>query len=89
METATKEFATADLYLSSAISIFLNTAPQFRVENGRTFFVFPVSDDLYRAMSDFNSGAPINALTYSLMLKRLRGEMLMRRYSSGSQGELR
>ena len=85
METVTREFITSDLYLSSAIAILLNIAPHFKVENGRTLFVFPVSDDLYRAMDDFNGGIPINALQYSLMLKKLRGEMHMRRTMEGQK----
>lgn len=74
-----KDFETADLYLSSAICILLNIQPTFRVENGRTLFVFPISDNLYKAMNAYNSGAPVNAYEYAQMLKRLRAEMIMRR----------
>jgi hypothetical protein len=80
-----KEFVTADLYLSSAICILLNTQPTFKVANG-TLFIFPISDDLYKAMSAYNNGIPINALEYSQMLKRLRAEMLMRRVWRGKNG---
>jgi hypothetical protein len=74
-----KEFISADLYLSSALAILLKTPPTFKVENGRTLFVFQVSNDFYKAMSDYNSGISINALEYSGMLKRLKSEMLMRK----------
>lgn len=74
-----KNFETADLYLSSAVSIFLKQQPKFRVENGRTLFVFPISDGLYRAMAEYNNGAPISAYEYAQMIKRLRAEMIMRR----------
>lgn len=74
-----KDFETADLYLASAICILLNTQPTFKVENGRTLFVFPISDDLYKAMNIYNGGAQINAYEYAQMIKRLRAEMLMRR----------
>lgn len=81
-----KEFETADLYLSAAICILLNTQPNFKVENGRTLFVFPASDDLYKAMNVFNNGIQVNAYEYSQMIKRLRAEMLMRRGKGGRNG---
>lgn len=80
-----KEFISADLYLASAISIFLNTQPSFKIENGRTLFVFPISDALYGAMNAYNNGAPINAYEYAQTLKRLRAEMLMRRGMEGQR----
>jgi len=79
MRITTKEFVSSDLYLSAAISILLQIQPTFRVENGRTLFVFEVSDRLYRAMSDYNSGIELNALEFVQVLKRLKSEMLMRR----------
>ena len=72
-------FETQDLYLSSAITLFLKTAPGFRVENGRTLFVFSISDDLYKAMNAYNNGASLSAIEYAQTIKRLRAEMLMRR----------
>lgn len=74
-----KEFITADLYLSSAISIYLKTKPSYRVENRRVLFVFPLTDDLYSAMSAYNGGGSICAFEYAQTIKRLRAEMLMRR----------
>ncbi len=74
-----KEFETADLYLSSAIAILLRTQPGYRVENGRTLFVFPISDDLFAVMNAYNNGVSLSAIEYAQMIKRLRAEMLMRR----------
>ena len=74
-----KDFVTADLYLSSAIALLLNILPNFKVEQGRTLFVFPISDNLYKAMNEFNNGVPLSAIEYAQMIKRLRAEMLMRR----------
>lgn len=75
----TKEFMSADLYLASAISILLNMQPNFRVENGRTLFIFPISDDLYNAMNLYNNGIPLNSYEFAQTIKRLRAEMLMRK----------
>lgn len=80
-----KEFITADVYLSSAIAIFLNTQPNFRVENGRTLFVFPISNDLYEAMNAYNNGTPINICEYVETLKKMRAEMVMRRNMAGAR----
>jgi len=77
------DFETGDLYLSSAICILLNIQPAFKVENGRTLFVFPIADDLYKAMNAYNNGVSLNAYEYSQMIKRLRAEMLMRRGMGG------
>lgn len=75
----TNDFETQDLYLASAISILLNIQPSFKVENQRTLFVFPVNDDLYRAMNEYNNGIELNSYELCRMIKRLRAEMLMRR----------
>ncbi len=77
-----QEFISADLYLSAAISVLLQIQPRYRVERGKTLFVFDVSTRLYEAMHDFNSGMPVNALEYATTLKRLKAEMLMRRNMS-------
>lgn len=73
------KFVTADLYLASAICRLLNTFPEFKVENGRTLFVFPITNDLYKAMNDYSNGVHLNAYEFTQMIKRLRAEMLMRR----------
>lgn len=78
-----KDFETADLYLASAVSILLKTSPNYKVENRRTLFVFPISNDLYKAMNAFNNGIQVNAYEYAQTLKYLRAEMLMRRQQAG------
>lgn len=51
-----KEFITGDLWLATALTVFLKTLPDFKVENNKTLFVFPGDDKTYRAISDFNGG---------------------------------
>ena len=79
MATKLKEFVTPDLYLCCVISILLNVQPTFKVENGRTLFCFPASDNLYKAMTVYNNGIPINAYELCEKIKRMRAEMIMRR----------
>jgi hypothetical protein len=74
-----KIFETPDLYLSSAIVILLKTEPYYKVLNGKTFFCFPANSALYEAMSCYNSGMAINAIQFSGVIKRLRGEAITRR----------
>jgi hypothetical protein len=80
-----KEFLTHDVYLASGLVLLLAIVPRYQVQNGRTVFVFPASDDLYRALNDFNAGALLNAIEYSQVIKRLRGEMLSRRSLEASR----
>lgn len=74
-----RTFETPDLYLTAAITILLNTQPSYKVINGKTFFCFPATDELYRAMGLYNSGVEIKAIEYSSVIKRLRGEAITRR----------
>jgi hypothetical protein len=74
------EFETSDIYLASAISLWLKIFPSFKIVNDRAVFVFPVSEDLYGAINDFNSG---ELSRYVLLLKRLRSEMYFVRKTGG------
>lgn len=78
-------FETADLYLASAVCIINNIMPDFKVKNNKTLFIFPLSDDLYKAMNGYNNGVALNAYGFAQMIKRLRAEMLMRRGNGGQQ----
>lgn len=82
-----KELATADLYLASAISILLNTQPNFRGSNGKVLFVFPASDELYKAMNDYNNGIPLNSYEFAQTIKRIRAEMLIRKGGKDETGK--
>lgn len=74
-----KDFITGDIWLASAISILLKTYPEFKVENFKTLFIFPASNNTYKAISEFNGGISLNAYEYSQVVKRLKVEMLTRR----------
>jgi len=73
------EFITHDIWLASALTILLNSIPDYRVSNGKTLFVFPGDDKTYKAISDFNGGVAINAYEYSQAIKKQKFEMLTRR----------
>ena len=82
-----KEFVTPDLYLSAFLSLYLNYFPSFKVETGKTLFIFPTDATLYKALNAYNAGTLINAFEYAQQIKRLRGEMLSRR-GMGRQDEI-
>ncbi|MDD1778395.1 MAG: hypothetical protein LUQ65_09540 [Candidatus Helarchaeota archaeon] len=74
-----KEFVSADLYLCAFLSIFLNLFPSFKVESGKTLFIFPADATLYEVIAAYNAGVQINAFEFAQQIKRLRGEMISRR----------
>ena len=75
-------FFSPDLYLSAALVIILQRLPQFKTVNRKVLFGFPINDELYKAMAQYNSGHPLNALEYAQAIKRLKSEMIMRRQNS-------
>ncbi|HBR17150.1 MAG TPA: hypothetical protein DD725_06030 [Deltaproteobacteria bacterium] len=74
-----KEFITADIWLASAISILLNTPPEFQVVNHKTLFIFPGDNETYRAISEYNGGCSLPAYLFAATIKKLKVEMLTRR----------
>ena len=80
-----KEFVTADVYLSASLALQLNIEPSYRVKNKKTLTIFPASDELYKAMNEYNNGCLVNALEFVQMIKRIRAEMIMRRNSEGQE----
>lgn len=74
-----KNFITPNLYLSAAIVTLTGIQPEYKVQNNKTLFVFPVSEALYKAMTEYNNGAVGNLYDHDETIKRLRAEMLTRR----------
>jgi len=84
-----KEFISADLYQTSFVSIFLGQFPSFKVESGKTLFIFPADAALYKAINAYNAGAPVNAFEFAQQIKRLRGEMYARKGAGVNEMEKR
>lgn len=74
-----KEFITGDIWLASALTILLNTNPNYRVSNGKTLFIFPGDDQTYSAIAEYNSNCNLPVYLYSETVRRLKVEMLTRR----------
>ena len=74
-----REFVSGDLYLCAFLSVYLKQMPSFKVEYGKTLFIFPSDTSLYKAIEAYNAGSAANAFEYAQQIKRLRGEMLSRK----------
>jgi hypothetical protein len=74
-----EKFETKDLWLASAITLLLNTPPEYKLEGGQTIFVFPKTDAVYKAIGEYNAGVCLPVYTYAQITKRLRSEMLTRK----------
>ena len=78
-----EKFETKDLWLASAITLLLNTPPEYKLEGGQTIFVFPKTDAVYKAIGEYNAGVSLSLYDYSQVTKRLRSEMFARKADSG------
>ncbi len=86
-----KKFVTGDLWLASALTLLLNTYPDFETKNNKVLFIFPNGAKTYKAIADYNSNTPLPVFDYQQTVKRLRGEMIKRKEESngvtGNQGK--
>ncbi|MFO0752973.1 MAG: hypothetical protein U0411_06575 [Thermodesulfovibrionales bacterium] len=79
-----KQFHTGDVYVAAAVTLQIGKPPEFKTEKQKVLFVFPISDELHKALNAFSSGVSLNAYEFAQMIKRLRAEMLMRKGQAGS-----
>ena len=77
-KTEQKTFQTLNLYLSSFLQL-CGISPRLELNNGKVVFVFPVSDELYKLITDYNSNQPIAITDFVTTVKMLRGQMLSMR----------
>jgi hypothetical protein len=78
-------FETPDIWLAAAIACFAGIEPNYSNRNGRIVFLFPKSDAVYRAMSDYNSDEPLPSFTFAQQSRELKGR-LMRLKREGANG---
>ena len=68
-------FNTYDVWLSAYLQIYYQS-PSLKIVNGKVVFTFPVSNDLYKFISEFNGNAAAPISDYVDTVKTLRGQML-------------
>lgn len=78
MATKREKFSTLDLYLS-AFLILRGFEPELKNHAGKVSFDFTISDDLFKAMQDYNSDELIPVAGYVTSIRRLRSQMLSAR----------
>lgn len=77
-KTTQTTFQTLCVWLSGFIALN-GIPPTLEVNNGKVVFTFPVSENLYRLMMDYNSNVNVPVADYVTMVKSLRGQMLTMR----------
>jgi hypothetical protein len=78
IERKSKVFTTLDLYLSSFLTL-RGLTPKLEISNHKVVFTFPVSDDLYRFMNEYNANISVPVTDLITYIKMLRGQMLTMR----------
>jgi hypothetical protein len=63
-----------DLYIA-AFLILYKLEPKLEMKNGRVFFIFEGSEQVYRLMNEFNSDVEIPVSSYVAAIKSLRARM--------------
>lgn len=69
-----RNFTVTDLYLACYLQIN-GIPPEFQILHGRVIFSFPATDELYKLVNAYNSGATAPVLDYITVLKNLRAQM--------------
>lgn len=77
-----KTLQILDLYLSAFLS-FSGIPPKLELNNGKVVFTFPVSDDLYKLMINYNSNVNVPVTDFVTGVKALRGQMITLRNNQG------
>lgn len=69
-----KRFTITDLYLACYLQIN-GILPELQSLNGRIIFSFPATDELYKLVNEYNTGAVASVVDYTAALKDLRARM--------------
>jgi hypothetical protein len=75
-------FQLLDIYIA-AFLILLGIHPKLELNNGRVVFVFPATDDVYKAIANYNSNVNVPVADFVTAVKSLRGQMLTLRDGRG------
>jgi len=84
---STEIFETDNIYQASTITCITENPPSYKDTDGMVHFTYPATAKVMKAAQDFFSGVEVNVYLYSMILKKLRGEMMARR--KGINGNLK
>jgi hypothetical protein len=69
-----KVYSTLDAYQAGFLTL-RGHIPNFIEQGEKIVFVFSGTDDLYRDLSDYNSGAEVEALKLAIAVKSLKSQI--------------
>ena len=89
MKREIKDFETDNIYQSSTITCITKIPPKFKATGDMVHFVFPATAEILKVAQGFFSGVQVNVYLYSMILKKLRGEMMALRkgINNSSKGD--
>ncbi len=70
-----KVYSTLDVYISSWIYLTTGTYPELKNHKGKVSFNFPLTDQIVKSLSNYNSGKKIEALKFSITIKSLKSQI--------------
>ncbi len=68
-------YTTLDIYLSAYLQL-QGLRPRLERTNNKVIFSFPVNNQLYQFLLNFNSNIDVPVADYVVTVKTLRGQML-------------
>jgi len=80
-----KTFSTLDLYIAAFLTLN-NLEVKLESKNGKVVFTFPISNELYRLLNQYNSNDDVPVADFVTTIKTLRGQMLSMRNNENERG---
>ncbi len=68
-------YTTLDIYLSAYLQL-QGLRPRLERKNNKVIFSFPVTNQLYQLLLNYNSNIDVPVADYVVAVKTLRGQML-------------
>jgi hypothetical protein len=83
-----RELEISDIWLASFILTILQIEPKLKPNptNGMVSFLFPYSEDVLRAVTDFQGNKSVPAYSYSVNFKVLKNKMMRLKRSLEAKG---
>ena len=69
-----KVYSTLDAYQAGFLTLRGHT-PTFTQQGEKIVFIFPGTDGLYKDLTDYNSGATVEALRLAIAVKSLKSQI--------------
>ncbi len=86
-EQANKFYTTLDAYQSGFL-LLSGYTPKLIEQGNKVVFCFDATEELYQTISDYNSGATVEAVRFALAIKNLKSQIFsLRRNKDYSYGK--